>query len=194
MALTRARAIAGPPPLKRRINEALRAAILNPERAGKVLEDAGAMRARMLRELPAEGPWDVKAMPGGLVEVEFIAQALQLRHAAERPEVLATTTRTALERLGKAGVLEAEEAAALIRSERLWRTVIGLIRLTHGRSKEEALPAPAEAALLRAAAPLLATDGLDAPVDLAGLRAQMRDCAGRVRAAFNRHIADLGGL
>ena len=45
MALTRARVIAGPPPLKRRITEALRAAILDPDRAGRVLEDAGAMRA-----------------------------------------------------------------------------------------------------------------------------------------------------
>src|SRR3712207_7377038 len=43
------------------------------------LADAGAMRARMLRELPPEGPWDLKAMPGGLVEVEFVAQALQDR-------------------------------------------------------------------------------------------------------------------
>jgi glutamate-ammonia-ligase adenylyltransferase len=194
MALTRARAIAGPPALKRRIAEAVRAAILDPARAGRVLEDAGAMRARMLRELPAEGPWDVKAMPGGLVEVEFIAQALQLRHAHATPAILATTTRTALERLGKAGLLEAEEAAALIRAERLWRTVVGLIRLTHGRSREEALPAPAAEALLRAASPLLAAPGLPAPVDLAGLRAQMRECAACVRAAFNRHVADLGGV
>ena len=194
MALTRARAIAGPPPLKRRIAEALRAAILNPARAGAVLEDAGAMRARMLKELPAEGPWDVKTMPGGLVEVEFIAQALQLRHAHARPEVLATTTRTALERLGKAGILDAEAAAGLIRAERLWRTVVGLIRLTHGRSREEALPAPAEAALLRATAPLLAPRDVAAAVDLPGLRAQMRDGAARVRAAFNRHVADLGGV
>lgn len=198
MALTRARVIAGPPPLKRRVAEAIRAVILDPARAGpagaKVLEDAGAMRARLLRELPPEGPWDLKAMPGGLVEVEFIAQALQLRHAHARPEVLATTTRVALERLGKAGVLAPEEAAALIQAERLWRTTIGLIRLTHGRSREEALPAPAAAALLRAAAPLLATPDQAAPVDLPELRAQMRNCAGRVRAAFNRHVADLGGI
>ena len=58
--------------------------------AETALADAVAMRARMLRDLPPEGPWDLKAMPGGLIEVEFIAQALQLRHAAENPKVLAT--------------------------------------------------------------------------------------------------------
>jgi glutamate-ammonia-ligase adenylyltransferase len=194
MALTRARAIAGPPALKRRIAEALRAAILRPERAGSVLVDAGAMRQRLLRELPPEGAWDVKAMPGGLIEVEFIAQALQLRHAPERPEILGTTTRVALERLGNAGVLEPEEAVELIRAERLWRTVIGLIRLTHGRSREEQLPTPAAAALLRAAAPLLRTAIVSAPVDLADLHAQMRTRARYVRLAFNRHVADIGEL
>ena len=192
MALTRARVIAGPPALKRRVAEALRAAVARrPGAAEAALADAGAMRARMLRELPPEGPWDLKAMPGGLVEVEFVAQALQLRHAAERPEVLATTTRVALTRLGKAGLLEAEEAEALIRADRLWRTAIGLIRLTIGKSREEALPAPAEAALLRAAAPLLPEAP---PVDLPGLRAQMQRCAAAVRASFNRRVADLGGV
>ena len=113
----------------------------------------------MLRDLPPEGAWDLKAMPGGLIEVEFIAQALQLRHAPENPKVLATTTRVALARLRDAGFLPAGEADALIRADRLWRTVIGLIRLTHGKSRDPALPAPAAAALLRATAPLLAGPG-----------------------------------
>jgi [glutamine synthetase] adenylyltransferase / [glutamine synthetase]-adenylyl-L-tyrosine phosphorylase len=194
MALTRARVIAGPPALKRRVTEALRAVLLRPVPAETVRADAGAMRARMLKELPPDGPWDLKAMPGGLIEVEFVAQTLQLCHGPERPEVLATTTRVALARLAKAGTLPAEDAEALIRAERLWRTVIGLIRLTHGHSKEEALPAPALDALLRAAAPLLATPGVLPPVDLPGLRAQMRRCAQAVRAAFNRHVADLGAF
>jgi len=190
MALTRARVIAGPPALKRRVTEAVRAALLRPEVAEAALADAAAMRARMLRDLQAEGPWDLKLMPGGLVEVEFIAQALQLRHAPARPEVLATTTRVALARLARAGLLPEEDAQALIRADRLWRTVIGLIRLTQGKTREEALPVPTVAALLRATAPLLEAP----PVDLAGLRAQMQQCAQAVRDAFNRHIAALGAI
>ncbi len=187
MALTRARVVAGPPALRKRITEALKAAITKPGAAESALADAAAMRARMLRDLPPEGPWDLKAMPGGLVEVEFIAQALQLRHAAERPQILATTTRIALARLSEAGILPAEEAAALIAADRLWRTVIGLIRLTIGKSREEALPAPVAAALLRAAGPLLEPR----PVDLPALRAQMRDMAATVRAIFERRVGPL---
>ncbi|MDO9711944.1 bifunctional [glutamine synthetase] adenylyltransferase/[glutamine synthetase]-adenylyl-L-tyrosine phosphorylase [Paracraurococcus lichenis] len=187
MALTRARPIAGPPAMKRRIAEILRAAITRPGAAEAALADAVAMRSRMLRDLPPEGPWDVKAMPGGLVEVEFIAQALQLRHAATNPKVLATSTRTALARLREAGVLPPEEAEALIRADRLWRTVTGLIRLTIGRSRDAALPAPAVAALLRATAPLLPAPALDLP----GLRTQMAAVAGEVRAIFERRLGRL---
>ncbi|MDB5415841.1 MAG: glutamine-synthetase adenylyltransferase, partial [Rubritepida sp.] len=76
MALTRARIVAGPTALARQIEAAVDAALTTPRDAAKVLADAAAMRARMLRELPADGPWDLKAMAGGLVEVEFIAQAM----------------------------------------------------------------------------------------------------------------------
>lgn len=185
MALTRARVVAGPPALRRRVAAAIEAALARP--AGAVLADAAAMRARMLRDLPPEGPWDLKAMPGGLVEVEFIAQALQLRHAAEAPGVRSPTTREALARLGEAGFLPADEAAALVRADRLWREAIGALRLTVGRTRDAALPAPAAAALLRIAAPLF--DAV--PADLDGLRAQMRGTARTVRAVFERRVGAL---
>jgi glutamate-ammonia-ligase adenylyltransferase len=185
MALTRARVVAGPPALRRRIEETVAAALARP--AGAALADAAAMRARMLRDLPPEGPWDVKAMPGGLVEVEFVAQALQLRHAAEAPGVLSPTTRVALARLGAAGFLPEEEAAALVAADRLWREITGLIRLTAGRTRDAALPAPAAAALLRTAAPLLHPP----PSDLDELRARMQEVAGTVRAAFERRVGAL---
>jgi glutamate-ammonia-ligase adenylyltransferase len=186
MALTRARVVAGPPALRRRIAEALAGAMARP--ADTALADAAAMRARMLRDLPPEGPWDVKAMPGGLVEVEFIAQALQVRHGAETPGVLSPTTREALARLGAAGLLPEEEAAALIAADRLWREVTGLIRLTVGRTRDGALPAPAAAALLRVAAPSLDPPP---PADLDGLRERMQDVARTVRAVFERRVGRL---
>ncbi len=185
MALTRARVIAGPPALRRRVAEALAAAMARP--ADTALADAAAMRARMLRDLPPEGPWDVKAVPGGLVEVEFIAQALQLVHGADTPGVLSPTTRDALARLGAAGLLPEEEAAALVAADRLWREIIGVIRLTVGRTRDANLPAPAAAALLRIAAPLLAPP----PVDLDRLREQMAGAARTVRAVFERRVGAL---
>ncbi|SHI81104.1 glutamate-ammonia-ligase adenylyltransferase [Roseomonas rosea] len=186
MALTRARPVAGPPALRKRIAECCRQA-LAVHAGPQAIADALAMRARMLRDLPPDGPWDVKAIPGGLVEVEFIAQALQCAHAAEHPRIVAPTTRDALANLARAGLLEPGEAALLIRAERFWRTLQSLLRLTVGRVRTEELPPASAHALLRGLAPACETP----PVDLPALRAQMREIAAGVRSSFERRLGPL---
>jgi len=182
MALMRARVVAGPVAFRRRVAQALRQAQLRPLPAGRALHDAAAMRARLLRELPPEGPWDLKAMPGGMIEVEFIAQALLLEHAPHRPELLRHNTAAALAALGEAGLLP--EAAALGRAERLWRSLLGLRRLMMARPMDNELSRSAEAVLLRGAGLALG----EAPVDGLALRAQIEAHAGLVRDAFERHV------
>ena len=73
--------------------------------AERMRADAAAMRARLARDLPPDGPWDVKLRAGGQIEVEFIAQVLQLVHARGWPGVCGPTTRMALRRLAAAGRL-----------------------------------------------------------------------------------------
>jgi glutamate-ammonia-ligase adenylyltransferase len=177
MALTRARFVAGPPALKRRADAALKAALTAAR--GDPIADAAAMRQRMLRELPPEGPWDLKLAPGGLVDVEFIAQALQLVVAPRRPAVLRGRTALCLSALAEARALTRAEAEALIGADRFWRTLIGLIRLTVGRWREAALP-PAVAETLCHAG------GVE--VDLARLRAQIAEVAHSVRTIAERRL------
>jgi glutamate-ammonia-ligase adenylyltransferase len=187
MALTRARFVAGPAGLKRKVEAAIRAAQTRLVDPAQVLADAASMRARMLRDLPLDGPWDVKLMPGGLVEAEFVAQALQVAHAGRTSAVLSPTTRVALTALAKARILAPGEAEALIAAERLWRAVVAHLRMTVGRWREEALPEPVAAALLNAVAPLLPRPA----VDQSDLRAQMREVAEAVRAIFVRRVGPL---
>ena len=179
MALTRARVAAGPAALRTRVEQAIAEAISGP--AETVREDAAAMRLRMLKDLPPDGPWDVKARPGGQVEVEFVAQVLQLVHSARNPAVLSPTTREALARLGAAGVLRPEDAAMLIGADHAWRTVQGMLRITVGRDAKETLPEASARPLLRAMGAL----------DLPGLRANLDALAADVRAAFVRYIGRL---
>jgi glutamate-ammonia-ligase adenylyltransferase len=186
MALTRARPVAGPAALRKRITECCREA-LAIHAGPQAIADAVSMRARMLRDLPPDGPWDVKAIAGGLVEVEFIAQAMQCAHAAEHPRILAPTTRDALANLARAGLLEKDEAEALIRAERFWRSLQSLLRLTVGRVKSEDLPPASAHALLRGLAPACE----EPPVDLPALRGQMRGIAAGVRESFERHLGPL---
>ncbi len=146
------------------------------------------MRARMLRDLPPDGPWDVKLRAGGQIEVEFIAQVLQLINAREAPELCSPTTRIALARLAEAGAFPADDATLLIRADHVWRTVQGMLRITVGRSAREELPGASARALVGAVAEAIEWTG---PVDLAWLRGTLDELAQQVRAAFVRHIGEI---
>lgn len=184
MALTRARVVAGPVALRRRVEAAIREAMLTAGPLARIRADATAMRARMLRDLPAGGPWDAKLRVGGQVEVEFIAQTLQLANAASHPEILSPTTRIALARLEKAGLLPANDARRLIRADHVWRSVISVLRIAHGGSPHVKLSEAAIQMLGRAT-------GLPG-VDLAALVATLSEIARDVRDCFNRHVGELG--
>jgi glutamate-ammonia-ligase adenylyltransferase len=186
MALTRARVIAGPAPLRRRIEGAIHAALASAGEAARIRGDAAQMRARLARDLPPSGRWDVKLRPGGQIEVEFVAQVLQLVAMPTRPDVLSQTTRVALQRLRAAGLLPGADADLLIRADRVWRTVQGMLRITLGRSVPAELPEAPARALLRAAAQA----GAEA-VDLPGLQATLDGLAAAVRAAFVRHVGEV---
>jgi [glutamine synthetase] adenylyltransferase / [glutamine synthetase]-adenylyl-L-tyrosine phosphorylase len=189
MALTRARVIAGPPALRARIAEAIAQALAAAGEPDRIRADAASMRARMARELTPDGPWDVKLRAGGQIEVEFIAQILQLFHARDAPDLCSPTTRTALARFAQARLLPADDAALLIRADHVWRTVQGMLRITVGRGAPDDLPDASARALLRAVA--AAPDG-DGPVDLAGLRATLDELARQVGALFVRYVGEMG--
>ena len=130
MALTRARVITGPPALEAEVEKVIRDTLTRRRDPDKLLRDVAEMRQRMDDEHHTDVVWNVKHVPGGLVDVEFIAQYLQLRHAHRNPEVLSPTTRTALKRLGDAGRLDAAPAGQLIEALDLWQGLQGMLRLT----------------------------------------------------------------
>ena len=57
--------------------------------------------------------WDLKNVAGGLVDLEFIAQYLQLVHAHAVPEILDTATAGVFEKAARLGLLAAEDAEVL---------------------------------------------------------------------------------
>eukprot|EP01037_Dinobryon_pediforme_P005247 gene5245-5299_t len=159
MALTRARVVAGPPRLRKQVETLIHAAISRSDKA-KVRPDAASMRARMIRDQPKSIGWDVKLRPGGQIEVEFIVQVLQLLHGPVSP-----TLRLAVAGLREHGHLSQADANLLIRADRVWRTVQGMLRLTDGARPPQTLSDVAEDALLRAV-----REAGVAVVDLAELR------------------------
>ena len=163
MALTRARPVTGKPELRARLAGIVREVLTRPRDPDRLVYDVAHMRRRMAEHHRAVSIWDIKHWRGGLVDIEFIAQYLMLRHAAERPEVLETNTTGALARLRDAGCLAPAVADRLIETMRLWRRVHAILRLTFGSKafREEELPEDLRDLLVQAGE----ADGFDALKD-----------------------------
>ena len=130
MALTRARILTGSPELKAQMQSVIEG-ILTTQRDGeKLVVDVADMRERMDKERHTDQAWSIKDYRGGLVDVEFIAQYLQLLNGAAHPEILSPTSHVALGNLSKAGLLDAQTAEGLIEALDLWQSLQGFLRLT----------------------------------------------------------------
>ena len=151
MALTRARVISGPPALAAAIRRVVKETLTRPRDAGKLVADVADMRLRVAREHSATEPWDVKYVRGGLMDLEFICQYLQLRHAPARPQVLDCNTGAAFRRLAKARALPGKAAEELIACTGLMQNLQGLLRLCcEGPFAEDTAPEGLRRALARA--------------------------------------------
>ncbi|PDQ20725.1 bifunctional [glutamate--ammonia ligase]-adenylyl-L-tyrosine phosphorylase/[glutamate--ammonia-ligase] adenylyltransferase [Mesorhizobium sanjuanii] len=74
MALARARAIGGDQALCAEVETDVTAVLALPRDAAKVMAEASEMRAMIEKEKPPRDLWDIKLVPGGLIDLEFIAQ------------------------------------------------------------------------------------------------------------------------
>jgi glutamate-ammonia-ligase adenylyltransferase len=122
-----------------------------------------------------------------MVDIEFIAQVLQLIHARNPKFHRSQTTHIALRRLSVAGALSKADAKVLIQAERLWRTVQGMLRMTVGRIEATTLPAASATLLLRAAA-----DAGVPAVDTDDFLRKAENIALEVRLLFERYVGKLG--
>lgn len=118
LALTRARVVwASSEAFRERAEGAITAALRRARDPRKTAADVVEMRQLMERERPGKGDWDLKLDPGGLVDIEFAAQFLQLAHAAAGGP-LRQNTGEALAALREAGLAD---DGALSRLEAAWR-------------------------------------------------------------------------
>jgi [glutamine synthetase] adenylyltransferase / [glutamine synthetase]-adenylyl-L-tyrosine phosphorylase len=129
MALTRARIVSGPPKLGAAVEKAIHQVLTRPRARAKVAADVRDMRARIAREKGTADIWELKQVRGGLVDLEFIAQHLQLVHAAAHPHVLSQNTIGAFTNLDAAGLLPAGTAGALLPAARLLNDLTQVLRL-----------------------------------------------------------------
>jgi len=99
-----------------------------------------AMRERQIRHLVKGGTFNLKYSQGGLVDIEYLVQGLQMRYGAQYPEVRQTNTREAMAALRKFGVLSEEEYTRLRKAHTFLRWCIDSLRMVRGNARDVTLP------------------------------------------------------
>jgi [glutamine synthetase] adenylyltransferase / [glutamine synthetase]-adenylyl-L-tyrosine phosphorylase len=175
MALTRARVISASPELRNRIEGIIYGILRRPRDAAGTAADVADMRRAIAQEKGEDDVWDLKYAAGGTVDIDFIAQYLQLVHAAAKPDILNVSTLAVLDNAARLGVLPQSEAEVLRQAARLYHDLTQILRLcVTGKFNAET----AGEDLLR----VMARAG-DAP-DFSALEARLRETQAEVRRVF----------
>jgi [glutamine synthetase] adenylyltransferase / [glutamine synthetase]-adenylyl-L-tyrosine phosphorylase len=129
-ALLKARAVAGDVGLGRKYLDAVSPLVWRAASREHFVEDVQSMRRRVEEHVPtAESARQLKLGPGGLRDVEFSVQLLQLVHGRTDESLRSGTTLEALAALSRGGYVAREDAAVLDESYRLLRTLEHRIQL-----------------------------------------------------------------
>ncbi|WP_460447264.1 bifunctional [glutamine synthetase] adenylyltransferase/[glutamine synthetase]-adenylyl-L-tyrosine phosphorylase, partial [Angustibacter aerolatus] len=140
-ALLKARPVAGDVDLGRRYVEALSPMVWQAATRDGFVGDVQAMRRRVEEQLPrAEVDRELKLGPGGLRDVEFSVQLLQLVHGRIDPALRSPTTLDALAALGAGGYVGRDDAASMDTAYRLLRTLEHRLQL-HRLTRTHLMPA-----------------------------------------------------
>jgi glutamate-ammonia-ligase adenylyltransferase len=175
LALTRARVIwSTSPAFAEAAQGAVEAALRRPRERAAMAADVREMRELMARERPPKGEWDLKLTPGGLVDIEFAAQFLQLAHAGEGGP-LEPNTAAALAAFRETGLAPAKPLADL---EKAWQLQQDLTQLLKVALADGADPAAEPAAFRK----LLARAG--GAGDFRGLQSALKTARASAHAAY----------
>jgi len=177
MALTRARVVSASSAFKMRIESVIRDTLGRPRDAGLIAGDVVEMRSAIAKEKGDEERWDLKYVAGGLVDIEFIAQYLQLIHAHRMPDILDTSTARVLDKAWSLRVLTGKDAEILRPAVELYHDLTQVLRLCLPGKFD---PKTAGTGLLR-----LLARAADVP-DFAALEATVADTQAKVRESFIR--------
>ena len=177
MALTRARVISASPTFQAKIEAVIRDVLTRKRETNIIANDVLEMRRAIAEEKGESDIWDLKNAAGGMVDIEFIAQYLQLIHAADKPGILDVSTVQVLDNAARLGVLSQSDADILRAASRLYHDLTQIIRLCVIAKFK---PETAGEDLLR-----VLTRAGDAP-DFSSLEARVRETQSDVREVFLR--------
>jgi glutamate-ammonia-ligase adenylyltransferase len=180
MALTRARVIASPGQLARQVEAVIGKTLEATVEAARIIADAREMRQKLAAQFPSSNRWELKFAAGGLVDIEFIAQTLELCAAQGGGDVLDSNTIAALRKLGAAGVLAPNDAQSLVDAASLQQALTQVLRIALDDTLDPKTATPGLQGLLQRAA---------GSTDFAELESRLEAAQSNVRTLFERVLA-----
>ncbi|HEU0265913.1 MAG TPA: bifunctional [glutamate--ammonia ligase]-adenylyl-L-tyrosine phosphorylase/[glutamate--ammonia-ligase] adenylyltransferase [Geobacterales bacterium] len=135
-ALTKARVVLGGEELRQGIEAVMAQSVYGRGADDEARGEIHRLRMRMEVEIAkeGEGSFNIKTGRGGMVDVEFIVQFLQLRHGIDLPEVRQVSTVGAMQALHGAGVLSDNDYEVLLQGYTFLRHLENRLRLIHDYS------------------------------------------------------------
>ena len=133
-ALSRARVVRGDPAFADEVRSAVRDAILGPAWCPQLVDEVRGMRQKLEATASLRS---LKRGPGGLTDVEFVVQLLQIKYGRAQPDVLTPNVWDALDALAAAGILPPDEANGLRDGYSFLRLIEARLRIVTDRPLTE---------------------------------------------------------
>ncbi|MBK9925256.1 MAG: glutamine synthetase adenylyltransferase [Anaerolineales bacterium] len=99
-----------------------------------------AMREKQVRHLVTGGTFNAKFSPGGLVDIEYLIQGLQIDHGSQNTALRLTNIRDAMSALHTAGILSDDDYSVLRKAHTFLRWLIDSLRVVRGNAKDVTVP------------------------------------------------------
>ena len=137
-AMIKARGVAGEPALLREVEAIVERFVYARPLRGDEVAEIHRLRMRLEHEVAGDGrsEFNVKTGRGGILDIEFMVQMMQLRHGADVPAVRRRATRHALAALAAAGVVAPDDAARLEESYAFLRALTNRLRIERDQPVE----------------------------------------------------------
>lgn len=137
-ALVKLRPVAGDPDLGQKVSELRDTYVYTTEPYN--VTAMRAMRERQIRHLVTGGMFNLKYSPGGLVDVEYLVQGLQITYGREYPDIRQPNTREAMAMLAKHGVISETDFSRLRKAHTFLRWMIDSLRVVRGNARDVTVP------------------------------------------------------
>ncbi|WP_239027569.1 bifunctional [glutamate--ammonia ligase]-adenylyl-L-tyrosine phosphorylase/[glutamate--ammonia-ligase] adenylyltransferase [Geomonas diazotrophica] len=138
-ALTKARVTYGDPRLKEKVEQVIEQTVYGSSADDSVRKEIHRLRMRMENELAKEstGSYNIKTGRGGMVDVEFIIQFLQLRYGCEHREIRGSNTLEAMDAMRMLGHISEPDFQSLAEGYRFLRRLENRLRIIHDYSMND---------------------------------------------------------